>query len=379
MRFAVLGNPENRRVALFRAALAARGLPAAVEVAWIDLLAGRAPLDAVLAEVDVLRIESPGESFPVERELIALGADSPGAALSADAARALEEDLGRVRHSRQWFSGFGAILRRIAGALEAADVPALIAPAEITLMFDKPACHDRLRDAGVAVPRALPPVDGYQALRAAMNAAGLPRVFVKSAYGSSASGVVALATQETPGASRLMATTSAELVREGGEVRLYNSLRIRRYSREEDVASLVDTLCRDGVHVEEWVPKLSLDKEACDVRIVVIDGRAQHAVVRQSASPLTNLHLGNKRGDMGAFVERATPEGWRALCALAEQAAAQVPGALYCGVDVVLATDRKRRVVLELNAFGDLLPRVEVDGRDTYAAEVEAALARYSG
>ena len=114
----------------------------------------------------------------------------------------------------------------------------------------------------------------------------------------------------------------------------------------------------------------------CDLRIVVIDGEARHAVVRTSRSPLTNLHLGNPRGDLDAFQEMVGEAGWEQVCAAARAAAGAFPGALYAGVDVAVARGLRRVAVLEINAFGDLLPRVEWEGKDTYMAEVEAALDR---
>lgn len=141
------------------------------------------------------------------------------------------------------------------------------------------------------------------------------------------------------------------------------------------MAQIVDHLCREGVQVEEWVPKASLEGKTCDLRVVVIGGRAQHTVVRTSDSPMTNLHLLNPRGDLDAFKSLVGDDGWARVQRTAESAAAAVAGdALYAGVDVAVARGLKREAVLEVNAFGDLLPRVLVDGRDTYAAEIHAAL-----
>src|SRR4051812_1006674 len=70
----VVGNPGCRRVALLQAALERRGLPAATVVAYLDLLAGRVALEQVIRPGTVLRIESPGRDFEVERALLAEGA-----------------------------------------------------------------------------------------------------------------------------------------------------------------------------------------------------------------------------------------------------------------------------------------------------------------
>jgi hypothetical protein len=48
------------------------------------------------------------------------------------------------------------------------------------------------------------------------------------------------------------------------------------------------------------------------------------------------------------------------------------PGSLHGGVDLLISSDFRRHAVLEVNAFGDLLPGVTCDGVDTYAAEIAA-------
>src|SRR5690606_33743462 len=113
---------------------------------------------------------------------------------------------------------------------------------------------------------------------------------------------------------------------------LHNSLRVRRVTGEREVAALVDALAPERLHVERWWPKASLgDGRAADLRVVVVAGRATHAVVRTSRSPMTNLHLGGQRGDLAAAVA-AAGENWAAALETAERAAACFPGTLCVGV-----------------------------------------------
>jgi hypothetical protein len=209
-------------------------------------------------------------------------------------------------------------------------------------------------------------VCSFEELHERMRATGCRRVFVKLAHGSSASGVVAY---ETSGA-RQQALTTVEVVRRHGELRLYNSRRIRRYHQLADVADLIDALAREGVRVEEWVPKAGLDGFVFDLRVVVIAGRARHVVVRMSCGPMTNLHLLNRRGDLSAVLARMGPEAWRAARRTCEKAAGLFPDSLHLGVDLLIAPGFRRHAVLEGNAFGDLLPGVLSGGVDTYEAEI---------
>ncbi|MGP4109497.1 STM4014 family protein [Streptomyces sp. 4N509B] len=351
-RFAVVGNPDNRRVILFTRAVREAGLPAPRVVPWESVLRDGG---AGFADDELVRLDSPGEHTAVDRAL--RGADDPT----------------RVEGGARWYAGFTAAVASLRGGVRLDDAR------ELSVLFDKRRCHGVLAAAGVPVPASptsggAVAVRGWEDVRAVMAAHGMPRVFLKPAHGSSASGVVAL---ESGGLGRLRATTSVEVTREG---HLHNSLRLRRLTGEAEIAALVDALAPDGLHVERWWPKASLGGgRAADLRVVVVAGRATHAVVRTSRSPMTNLHLGGRRGDLAAAVEAAGPDAWAEALAVCERAAACFPRTLCVGVDLLPAVGWRRFAVAEVNAFGDLLPGLTglpgtpAEGLDTYAAQVAAA------
>jgi hypothetical protein len=345
-RLTIVGNPDNRRVGLFRAAVRSAGWPEPTVVPWLTLLTAPSTVD--IPDDSLVRIDSPGEDAEVDRLL--RGAAEPARP-------------GEILGLAAWYRGFADGLARVERLAGRATL--VSDPAEILVMFDKRACHARLLAAGIPVPPALPPVGSYAELRVAM-AAQKPswgRVFVKPAHGSSASGVLALRVAGTA----VRVTTSVEV--SGG--RLYNSLRVREYRDEPTIASIVDTLAPDGLHVEHWYPKAALRGRVLDLRVVVIGGRASHVVVRTSRSPMTNLHLGGQRGDLDAVRELAGPSYVDAL-GTCERVAACFPGSLHVGVDLMFSPDWAHHAVAEVNAFGDLLPGLLVDGRDTYAAQLHA-------
>jgi hypothetical protein len=388
--FVIVGNPDGRRVELFQAALTSAGLPAARVVAWLDLIQGRVNLQSVIGTGDAVRLESPGKDFGVERAMLLAGAeeddpDDPAGEtydrLDAAAAARLSSDKGRILWPRQWYLGFCAALRRVAAQLARCPPHRLLNDAEdVAVMFDKCRCHARLSAARVPVPPAIGEVSGFDELSAAMRDRGWPRVFVKLAHGSSGSGVVAYQTDGggANGAGRHQAVTTVELVREAGGLRLYNSRRLRTYRDVREIALLVDTLARHRVHVEQWVPKAGIDGRAIDLRVVVIARRARHAVVRLSRSPITNLHLLNDRAGPEELRQRMGEAAWGAAMAACERAMECFPGSLHGGVDLLIVTDFRRHAVLEVNAFGDLLPGVAWEGKGTYEAEIAEVVASTS-
>ncbi|GAA2584487.1 STM4014 family protein [Actinomadura fulvescens] len=413
MTFIVIGTPGDRRVTSFVAAYEAVYGTTPQVVPWTDVLrtanppfdrnaeplldgtakspphrTAKSPRDRTAeppfdrnAEPLLDRAAKPLLDRSAERQLgwgggLPIGAgdvvriDSPGEDAEADALLRGPGDPARVGGGARWYATFTKALDRIG----ATGARLLNDPAEIAVMFDKRRCHALLQASVVPVPPALPQVEGYDELRARMAEERLPRVFVKAAHGSSAAGVVAL--QTAPG--RIKAVTSVAMTPRGP----YNSLRVRTYESERQVAELIDALAPDGLHVEAWIPKASLCERVLDLRVVVIAGEATHAVVRTSGHAMTNLHLGGTRGDLGAVREALGEDGWRRALETCERAAACFPGSLMVGVDLLVGVGWRRLAVAEVNAFGDLLPGLTglpgtfADGLDTYTAQARAALLR---
>lgn len=370
----VLANPENRRVQLFCEAARRLDLPPPRVIAYATALAaGNAPWQGIEPGA-MIRIDSPGENEAVERGLIALGSAQPAGMLPADALPAAFDprvplEFGRIDHPHLWYRGFCSLLRRWELALEPLPVTWMNHPADIRLLFDKTACQECLERHGVAVPPLLGAVADYGTLRAAMQERGVSQVFVKLRYGSSASGVVAFRTN----GSRVSAITSVEM---GGDdnLRLYNSLRVREYCDERQVAKLFNALAPLGVQVESWIPKASGQGGVFDLRVLTIGGEPRHVVMRVARGPMTNLHLGNRRGDTAALLARLPQRHCQAAWETCRRVARIFSKSLYLGIDLMFTPKFQRHYVLEVNAFGDLLPGVFHDGEDVYTAELRSSL-----
>lgn len=372
MNFAILCNPENRRATYFKEAVKQAGFAAPFVISYQDVLTGKVNLSEAFGEEEwVLRIESPGENFELHRQLLALGAEHEqlgnAERIAAADALLLPEDYGRVRYLRQAHLGYERFLENLKLLLNEKPRLRLMNSIEsILLSFDKVKCHKQLQAAGVSVPSALYDVQNYDDLRQKMQENRWNQVFIKPLNGSSASGIVAYRIA----GEKELAISSAELLRENDNLLIYNSLEVSRYDKKEDIRDLINFLTKETVIVERWMPKAAFEDAVFDLRIVVIDGKARHTVMRESKSPMTNLHLGNKRGDLELLKEMIGTDTWQLLCRTAEKAVAAMPKMRYAGVDIMLAANMRDVYVLEINAFGDLLPGVLVDGMDTYSMEV---------
>lgn len=391
----VFGNPGNRRTEGLQRARAAFGLAPAIVVPYVSLLRDGLSLDGVvrahgLQHVPVgLRLDAPGESFEVEKELIALGA--PDRKLAEDDDRllpfaerpdpepwssrnalAMPEQTGRLYHPSQWFRGFGRLLARL--EREAAELCSGTAwwnaPGEVMAMFDKRRTHQVLRAAGVSVPVRLAAPDelpAADALRETMLRTGMHRVFVKLAPGSGACGVLAYQINPVTGAERAITTVGFERLAARPPV-LFSTKKVRSYTDGRDIALILNWLLRHGAHVERWIAKAEHGGGTYDIRQLVVAGVACHSVARVSRTPITNLHLRSERMDVNLL--GLSLDTMEAVRGCAEQAAAAFPACAVAGIDVLVSRHTHRVYAIDVNPFGDLLYNITYRGYDAYSWEV---------
>ncbi len=374
VQFLAIGNPESRRGQLFQESVAGYGLPPAKLITYIELLTQQVDLVRFDSENTIFRFDAPERSFAVDRQFIAAGAELEPTGqhqrISASDALLLPTELGRIWYQRQWYLGWRDRLQTWTTNLQGR---ILNHPADIAIMFDKVQCQQILATARIPVPPRLLPgqsVENYEHLVALMDGQNIQRVFVKLAHGSSASGVVAYERRE--GIER--AITTVERVVEHGELKFYNSRRIRQYRKSTEIADIINFLAAESVQVETWLPKARIEGREFDIRVVVIGGKACHSVIRLGNSPLTNLHLGNDRREITDLPPGLTAANWQKMLATCERAAACFSHSFYCGVDLLIAPNLQNHYILEMNAFGDLLQGITYEGLDTYATEVKMLL-----
>jgi glutathione synthase/RimK-type ligase-like ATP-grasp enzyme len=393
-------NPENRRKGLFKQGLVEQALfhesqSTFLVISYEELLQSTSVDRSIERALKGLhsnrlnvKIESPGEDFEVTKQLIALGTLQCSDRLAYDDALSLTFDKGRFQHSKEWALGFHQLLSDIDHVLTRwiadsnCQIHYLNTPQSILAMLDKHACQRQLQAQGITSPTLVSFADAaHDGINADMDFRALIQhliahhhysVFIKPRYGSSAAGVMALRIK--PDGRQYILRTSLELVQDHQGTRCYNSLKVRTYTRFSDIAALYNIVVQEGAYIERWLPKAQLEGLNFDLRVVVIHGQASHYVTRCSKSPMTNLHLGNQRGDVLNH-----PQGNDILSkayAAAESAVQAIAGAGCVGVDVVISGTRLSPYVIELNAFGDLLPGIFNSALnrplDTYQYQIQA-------
>ncbi|MBN1801651.1 MAG: STM4014 family protein [Candidatus Lokiarchaeota archaeon] len=351
----LIGNPNGWRVNYFQKTLAQLRLPPATVVNYKSLIKKEVHLSEYVREGTIVKIESPDQDFKVEKLLLELGApfiQNEYNHLTIEEIRSLKFDLGRILPQRQWYLGFLILLETIEQQLNGCEQHYLLNhPSDIGLMFDKCNCYKKLSEHEIKMPISLDPVNSYDDLVEKMDEKGLNRAFIKLSNGSSASGVVAyrrIGTKE-------LAITTSEMVRNGSSLKFYNSKRMQVYRETNDIRDLINFICSNKAHAEEWLPKAAIKDHLFDLRVVVIDGKAEHIVPRLSRNPMTNLHLSNKRGRFEDVLKRLGMDEWSSALVTCEKAMSCFPKSFYAGVDLVIIAGFRDHAVLEMNAFGDLL------------------------
>lgn len=375
-RWVLVANAQSKRhrafVADLHAVAAERGVALEVAVVpWREVIARRGNLDDLPAfdRSALVRLESPSKDFAVTRQLLHAGAEDSSDEQAADWLT-YPERKGELIRPGLWFRGFARVLEGLAASFAARPyLRPLACPLAIRAMFDKTACADRLREAGLPTPDVLPePGSNADALLDRLRGAGWRSAYVKLNAGSASMGIAAVRPIAVPPAA-----VTTMFIRPDGTV--WNTRRLQHVAGP-DLERTLTFVLREGAFVQRGVPMAQLDGMNFDVRVVVIGGAPRFTVFRLSTLPMTNLYLSGHRGDAKACRDAIPTRIWLdALDACAE--AARLYPSMAVGVDLLFEHGYLRSHLLELNAFGDFFPGlIDERGRSVHRVLIEEALKR---
>jgi hypothetical protein len=364
----LVGNPEHPRVTSFQRALSSRGHPEARLVSWLSLARRESVLSEIEGDEGVLRLESPGQSPAVTRQLLRLGeAEARGEGvmlLPREALRQLRPRTGRILAPRQRHLGFRRVLASLERWLETRPGwRAWPSPADVARLFDKRWTSRAYLQSGVPVPS---PVDGVATVEDLHRQMPLGASwYVKLASGSSAA-CIALVTRSEAGLEAITTVLHA-----GGD-ELYNTRRLRTLQGER-AERVLAFLLGEGAQIELSIEKARLDGQPFDLRVLVIGDEPAFVVPRSSrGGPFTNLHLGGARAELdrvrALLGERAWDEAMDAALRVG-----RLHEVLHLGVDVVVESGTGSPYVVEANAFGDWLLGLPTHEREVMELEARSA------
>ncbi len=378
LRYVLIANPGTKRCETYRGELtsfwAARGVAVDLEVVpWAEVVSR----DGVLADLPVfdqpaiVRMESPGRDDTVTRLLLEAGARDDPTEPARDW-RALELPKGLLVRPGLLYRGFRGVLHGLRKSFDARPyLTPTACPLAIAEMFDKTATCEKLDAASVPVPEWLPPNEFPRSsilFYRRVRDYGFPIAYSKLNTGSSATGIVVghYPPRERPWAHTTLSCNNNQF---------YNTRAVRRIEGLE-FYQCMGFLRKEGVIVQRGIPMAQIDGQNFDVRVVCIHGKPSATIFRLSSHPMTNLHLGGRRGDFERCRAAIPTREWLdALDHCAEAAACF--DATIAGVDLLFERGFRRHYVLEVNAFGDFFPGwMDSRGRSVHAMEIEATAAK---
>ena len=368
-RYVLIANPGTKRCEAYRHELlafwAARRVTPEVElVPWADLVPRDGCLDDLPAfdRPAVVRLESPGKDERVTRLLLEAGARDDQAEPPRDW-HSLEMPKGLLLRPGLLYRGFHRVLRGLRRAFDARPhlVPSAC-PLAIAEMFDKTATVRKLHAAGVPVPAWLEdPRDVFAELTTSAAGRAWRTAYLKLNTGSSATGIIALRAMETGFHGT---TTLAEI-----DGQFFNSRRLLHLTGQP-LTRAAEFLFSEGAFAQDGIALAQVDGENFDVRVVCVYGRPAATIFRLSPGPMTNLHLGGRRGDFGPCRAAIPTRDWLDALDHCAEAAGCFDSAV-AGIDLVFERGFRRHYVLEVNAFGDFFPGwVDTLGRSAHELEI---------
>lgn len=364
-RLVLIANPGTKRCEAFCRAAEGVGV-APVVVPWAEVIAAGGCLDRLPAfdRPAVVRLESPGKDEGVTRLLLAAGD------------RLTEWDAvllpkGILHQPGLQYRGFVRVLTGLRRSFDAR--PHLLptaCPLAVARMFDKNGTLATLAAADIPVPEFLSPHDlpsDPDALLAIVRDRRWPVAYLKLNTGASATGIVVC---------RFTAdgwTGTTTLLRRGDQ---FFNTRLLRTVSGDDLRRCVAFLLREGVTVQRGLPHAQLSGQNADLRVVCVGGKPVASIFRLSPHPITNLHLGGRRGDWRRCRDAISTRHW--LDALdTAAAAAGCFDSLVAGVDVLFEPGFRHHHVLEVNAFGDFFPGwTDPAGRTLHGLQLTALATR---
>lgn len=352
MNFLLIGDAAGRRVNSFVDCLRNLNIDSYKVITWQEFLGGNCDFVQTLKQNTILRIEPPEKDIEIYREILKLGKVDGGLTMGE-----IEElDFSRypVVAPRQWYDGFKTLLSSIAEATENnshKNILCMQHPKEAMRMMDKEKTYDdlaaKVNEYSFCLPPKIETPASYQALRESYGQKVL-RCFIKLRYGSGGTGVLAYRNNPRIGQEDLWTSLNFE-IRQGKKL-FYSSNKVNYVTDKTKIEELIDWVLQNGAHIEEWIPKASFQGKGFDTRVLVIDKKAKYLLTRLSKSPITNLHLGNKRMNSADILSE---EQMRVISKAAVDVMKVFPHSLYAGIDIVCSPGYKPYVI-DVNPFGDL-------------------------
>jgi hypothetical protein len=384
-RYHILANPDSKRWQLYAPELTGFWREQGIEpeinlVPWRDVVPRLGNLDGMpqFDKPGLVRLESPGRDWEVMKLLLEAGVrEESGVRSQKSEVRGqrsenwcdLQYSKGRLFGPGLLYRGFCCVLEGLRTSFDSRPhLQPLACPLAIAELFDKQATADRLRAAGLPTPVWIPAPHTATQLLDQLRLHGFKTAYVKLNTGSSAVGMAAVHPLDHP-------PWAITTMRRRGE-EFFNTRRLQRVSGP-DLEAVLQFILGEGAFIQEGITMAQIDGQNFDIRVVVLHGEPAFAVFRLSSQPMTNLHLGGRRGRLETCRPQIPTRAWLDAIDHCVEAACLYPCAAL-GVDLLFERGYGRHFLLEINAFGDFFPGLADDqGRTVHRREIEMTAMKF--
>lgn len=372
INFLIIGDLKGRRVNSFIECLNHLNIKNYKVITWTELLMDVSIFHKNLKENTIIKLEPPEKDMNIYNGFLKLGEEK--GEVSRKEIENIDFSTCEIVAPAQWYEGFKILLgnmEEIYRNHEDKNIFLMNDFKEILIMMDKSKTYETLeekvKDYEFYLPEKLETPKSYREFKE-IYGHKVMKCFIKLRYGSGGTGIIAY--KNNPRVLEESIFTSLNCETREGKTIFYSNNKVNYFEDKDKIKILIDWVLLNGAHIESWIPKASYEGYSFDTRAFVMDKKSEYLISRLSKTPITNLHLRNKRMESGDIISR---ENIHRISKAAEDVMKVFDKSLYAGIDVVCSKGYKPYII-DVNPFGDLFHNLLGTDKNTHYLEINKAI-----
>lgn len=371
-QFLLIGDPKGKRLDVFINCLKNIDIHNYKIIQWNDVLEDISIIDNNLKENTILKVEPPEKDLEIYRGFLKKGINKGN--LSKKEIEKIDFSEYPIVEPSQWYYGVQSTFMDIENLLKRnnhRNIFSMVDFNEALIMMDKEKTYELLskNKNNFELPKRLKKYTSYEEFRED-NFNKFLKCFIKLKCGSGSTGIIAYVNNPKIKEEKIYTSLNYKEVK--GKKVFFGNYKVNCFKDKQVIKNMIDWVLEHGAHIEMWIPKSTYNGYRFDTRAFVIDKKADYLISRLSKTPITNLHLKNKRMESEEFLKNSELE---VIKKASEGVMDTFNNSLYSGIDVVTSTGFKPYII-DVNPFGDLFHNLINTKRNVYYKEIKTAIER---
>lgn len=372
IHFLIIGDLKGKRVSFFIKTLNILGIKNYNILSWIDLIKDINILNKYLKNNTIIKIEPPEKDLDIYKAFLKKGIKAN--IISVKQIDKLNFYDYKIISPKQWFFGVNNVFVNIKNIINASsynifmmnDIDEAITMMDKKLSYKK--LNDNLEDKSFNLPKLYDIKDDFYSFEEMYSNKSI-NAFIKLRYGSGSIGV--LAYKNNPKKNKQILYTSLRYKNNN----FYSEKKVRKYENQNEIRVLLDWVLKNDAHMEAWIPKSKYNNKSFDTRVFMLNKKPNYLISRFSNTPITNLHLDNKRLETKEFLDdsqiKILKDASKDVCKVLKKS-------MFIGLDIVTSNSFKPYVI-DINPFGDLFYNLNYGKNIIYEKEIKLAIKKLRG